>query len=279
MKTSAAAIVFLGFLLVLSPTVADAVVFFEEQFAGPALDSSAWRTETLTSAARWCSDVGGGPWGPGHWVDEGIPCHGVSAYSPYGTALLSDGLLHLSSSNGQACPFLTSRFPSSVPVFPASGDFSLKVRARFDNITLWGVGIVVVQTESTEPVGDNRAATPDNVVLQLWCDNPQGSMAVWTSLDGYIHQVGSIPNPTGIHEVALDCEGNSYTIRADGALLYGPVTSALRPTAIFFGNPSLAWWYPTDWTSFSVDYLRVELPLPIAVAHPTWGAIKAIYGD
>ena len=62
------------------------VVFFEEEFTGPTLDPAAWRTEILTSGPRFCADSY--PGRPGHWVDEGVECHGVAAYSPYGSATL-----------------------------------------------------------------------------------------------------------------------------------------------------------------------------------------------
>jgi hypothetical protein len=45
------------------------------------------------------------------------------------------------------------------------------------------------------------------------------------------------------------------------------------------GNDSIAFWYPTDWTSFSIDYFRVEVPGQVPVAEKTWGALKSMYRD
>jgi len=156
----------------------DPIVFFEEQFNGPAMDPTAWRTEILTSGPRFCCDTTA-PWSPGHWVEEGEECHGVAAYSPYGSATLAGGLLSLSSSNVRAFPALMSRLPGPVPVFPASGDFTFEVRMRYDRVTPWGDGVVVAQAQSTEPVGDNWTfGTPEDVVLHLWSDPGEGSRSI-----------------------------------------------------------------------------------------------------
>jgi hypothetical protein len=265
-------------VLVGTPAGADPEVFFEEEFTGPTLDPAAWRTEILTSGPRFCADTSA-PWSPGHWVGEGEDCHGVAAYSPYGSATLSDGLLGMSSSNGQAFPVLLSRLPGSVPLFPSEGDFKLTVRMRYDRVTPWGDGIAVFQTESTEPVGGTPDfGIPQNVLLHLWTD-PSGAMTVYTAIGGSFQWVADVTPATELHEVALDCVGTSFTISVDNQVVYGPVASAMRPTAIIAGNAALAFWYPTDWSSFSVDYIRVEVPGPVPVAETTWGAIKSRYRD
>jgi hypothetical protein len=45
------------------------------------------------------------------------------------------------------------------------------------------------------------------------------------------------------------------------------------------GNPNIAFWGSTDWTSWSIDYFRVEVPGPTPVAEKTWGALKSMYRD
>ena len=255
---------------------ARAGVFFEEQFTGPTLDSSVWRTEILTSGPRWCDTNPGQGEGPGIWVAEGEECYGVAAYSPYGSAPL-DGLLHLSSTNGQACPYLASRFPGSVPVFPASGDWTLRVRMRFDHITPWGTGFLAMQTPSTEPVGDNPPSRPyENILLFIASDYGTG-FELYSALGGSFVSVAYIPSAADLHEFDLECVGTTFTVRVDGQAVYGPITSALRPTAVELGNPVLAYWYPTDWCGFSIDYMRVEVPGPVPIAATSWGAIKAMY--
>jgi hypothetical protein len=272
MRTLMVAIGLLASLSVGSTARAETTVFFEEQFSGPTLDSSIWRTEILTSGPRWCDTNPGQGGGPGVWVDEGSECYGVAAYSPYGTALLSDGLLQVSSDNGQACPYLVSRIPGPVQPFPPAGDFTAKVRMRYDRLTPWGCGIVIFQIDNTEPVGTNPPGTPD-VLMMLWGEE------IDTSLGGTFETVATMPPPYEMHEFELECVGNSYTISVDGQVVYGPVTSTLRPTAVAIGNAVLAYWYPTDWQEFSVDYIRVEVPGPVPVAGRTWGSLKEMYRD
>jgi hypothetical protein len=251
-------------------------VFFEEQFTGPNLDSAAWRTEMLTSGPRFCLDTTA-PWSHGRWVDEGVECHGVAVYSPYGSAILSNGLLSLSSSNVRAFPLLLSRLPGSVPVFPSSGDFTLKVRLRYDRVTPWGTGVQISEAESTEPFGDNNIVTAENVMLHVWNDGSGDGIVVYTAIGGSLQWVADVSPATEYHEFELDCAGTLYMIRVDGQVVFGPVASDMRPTAVTMGNGCVAFWYPTDWTSFSVDYLRVEVPGPVPVATTSWGAIKAMY--
>jgi len=262
------------FAILLTGPVAmgDPVAYFEEQFNGPTLDPSIWRMEVATSGARWCDTDPGQQWGPGVWVDEGAECYGVAAYSPYGSAVLSDGLLSVSSANGQACPYLVSRLPGSVDLFPPSGDFTVKVRLRYDRLTSWGSGVLVMDTEDTEPVGTNSPATRETVLMQLW------GHTINSSLGGTLQIVASMPPPYEMHEFSLECVGTTYTISVDDQVVYGPITSALRPTAVWIGNPVLAYWYPTDWQSFSVDYLRVEVPGPVSVRTVSWGKVKSAYG-
>jgi hypothetical protein len=82
MRTPVAAFALPGLLMIASTAMADPIVFFQEQFSGPTLDPSIWRTEVLTSGMRWCDSYPGNWWGPGTWVAEGSPCYGVAAQSP-----------------------------------------------------------------------------------------------------------------------------------------------------------------------------------------------------
>jgi hypothetical protein len=270
MRTPVAALALFGLLMIASTVMADPIVFFEELFAGPTLDSAVWRTEILTSGPRFCPDSY--PGGPGHWVDEGVECHAVAAYSPYGNAPLSDGLIHVSSTNGRAFPFLVSRLPGPVPTFPTSGDFTLTVRMRFDRITPWGTFVDALDMESTEPIGTNNPG-PEQNVLHIAADG------LYSFLSGSMERIADVPSPTEFHDFGLECVGNLFTVTIDGQVVYGPVASDMRPTAICLGNPVLAYWYPTDWTSLSVDDIRVEEPGPVPVTERTWGSLKAMYRE
>lgn len=276
MKPFMAAVVACLLLAIGSLAGARSVVFFEETFDGTALDPSVWRTEILTSGVRWC-DANPGAWeGPGQWVAEGSACHGVAVYSPYGTAILSEGMVHLASANGRACAYLVSRLPAPIPTFPSVGDFTLRVRLRFDEVTLWGAYLVVLDTPSTQPVGSNAVGQTDDVVLMIAGDGSAG-FSLYSALDGSFGQVASVPSAFELHEFELECTGTSFTIRAGDQVIYGPVTSALRPTALFMGNPALAYWYPTDFGRLTVDLIRVEVPDPVRVEKGSWGSIKNLY--
>ena len=80
-----------------------------------------------------------------------------------------------------------------------------------------------------------------------------------------------------MHDYGLVCVGNSYTITFDGTVIFGPITSTLRPTVIWLGHPALAYWGWSNWTPFSVDDIRVEVPEPVPVEPSSWGAIKASF--
>ena len=163
--------------------------------------------------------------------------------------------MHLSSSNGRAFPYLVSRFPGTIPLFPELGDFTLTVKIRFDHITPWGTVVVVLQTQSTDPSGTNAVGQYDDVLLQIAGDYLYSALG-----QGGCVPVAPLPSPYEVHEVTLDCIGNAFTIGIDGQVVYGPVTSTLRPTVVWMGNPSLAYWYPTDWEWFSVDDIRIDVP-------------------
>jgi len=276
MKSLLVAFASLSSLVIAFPATAQPIVFFEEEFNGPALDPSIWRTEIITSGPRWCDTYPGAWEGPGTWVAEGSACYGVAAYSPYGTAALAGGLLQLSSTNGQACPYVVSRFPGSAPIYPMTGDFTMRVRMRFDHITWYGTFLVVLQTQSTEPVGGNPVGRWDDVLLMIAGDGSEG-FELYSALDGSCDPIAFVPSASELQEFALECVGSYFTVRAGGEIVYGPVTSTLRPAAVFMGNPVLAYWGPTDWCWFSVDYLRVEVPGTVPVEGTSWGAVKALY--
>jgi hypothetical protein len=260
-------------------SVAAADVFFEEQFNGPTLDPAAWRTEILTSGPRWCQETSD-YWGPGSWVDEGVECHGVAIHAPYGGATLSDGWLHFSSNNERCYPMLYSRLPGPVPIFPTSGDFSFTLRLRYDHLAPYGSGLVVFRAQDTEPVGDRLPhGQPEDGVLHVGTDSAQGGLRIATALGGSYQLVGVVPvDPTAPHEVRVEYLGTSAAILVDGQVIYGPVTTSLRPTAVMFGNAPLYWYlWANDWTEWSLDEFRVEVPGPVPVATTSWGAIKASY--
>ncbi len=277
MKPIIGLFVFTSLLSIASMAAAD--IFFEEQFNGPNLDPSVWRTEILTSGPRWCQETDD-YWGPGSWVDEGVECHDIAIHAPYGSATLSDGWMHFSSSNERAYPILYSRLPGSVLVFPTSGDFSFTLRLRYDHLAPYGSGLAVFRSQDTEPVGDRLPhGHPEDVVLHMGTDAAQGGLRINTALDGSFDLVGIVPvDPTAPHEVKVVYVGTSAAILVDGQVIYGPVTTSLRPTAVLFGNAPIYWYlWADDWTEWSLDEFRVEVDGPVPVIETTWGAVKARY--
>jgi hypothetical protein len=93
--------------------------------------------------------------------------------------------------------------------------------------------------------------------------------------------VGVIPvDPTAPHEVRVEYAGTSAAILVDGQVIYGPVTTSLRPTAVLFGNAPMYWYlWADDWTDWSLDEFRVETEGPTPVIEETWGAIKARFAN
>ncbi len=276
----------MGFVLVLSLlsigslASAQSTVFFEEEFSGPNLDSAVWRTEVVTSGVRWCDPYYGGTyWGQGYWVPEGTPCSGTAAHSPYGHVVLSDGLVRLTSGD-YAFPYLVLRLPGTVSLFPATGDWSFEARLRCEQESSWGTFLTVMQTASTEPVGNTPVTWADDVVMQLSATG--GSWDIWAALDGSVGQVALVSsNVYEFHVFRIECRGNSYTISIDGGVVYGPITSTLRPTALFLGNPVLCSWGCFAWQEYSVDYIRVELPGPPtgACCFPSGGCLVGTEAD
>jgi hypothetical protein len=280
MRTLLVSIGLAAALLPGSTANAEKNVFFAEHFDGPTLDPAIWRTEVLTSGPRWCQETED-YWGPGLWVDEGVDCHGIAIHAPYGSATLSDGWLHFSSNNDHAYPMLYSRLPGSVQVFPTTGDFSFTLRLRYDLLTGYGSGLIVYRAVDTEPAGDGPPhGRQEDIALHMGTDAAQGGLRILTALDGSYRLVGVVPvDPTEPHEVKVAWIGSSAEIRVDGEIIYGPVSTSLRPTAVLFANHPLYWYLGGAWTAWSLDEFRVETEGTTQAADESWGAIKARFGE
>jgi hypothetical protein len=163
-----------------------------------------------------------------------------------------------------------------VALFPAQGDFTVSIGMRYDKITPWGTFLGVLDTPSTEPIGSNELGDDSKALLIVAGDAGTG-WELYSALDGSIGPIAFVPLGFQLRDFELECVGTSFTVRVDGEVVYGPVTGTLRPTAIFMGNPVLAYWYPTNWCWFTMDYIRVKVPGPVPVRTPSWGAVKARY--
>jgi hypothetical protein len=133
---------------------------------------------------------------------------------------------------------------------------------------------MISRWEDTGPIGDNPPVDPSGVVFQLWADV---GVRVHTSLVGSYQALPiGIPDAYSFHEYSVRYEGGAYSFLIDGQSVFGPVTSALRPTAIWVGNPVF-----TDagssWAAFTFDHITVEADSPTAVTSWSWGKVKIRY--
>lgn len=250
--------------------------FFEETFeAHPS--SGVWQTELLSSGQRWCADNPGCFCGPGQWVDPALAnCHGLMQQPPYGSAVVTSGVLQLSSVNMPTFPYLASRYPGDHDLFPATGDFRATIRMKYDHRTGWGSGVVLVARNNTVPIADQYPVGFPEQVLAIWCDP---DVRLLSAVSGRFEQIASVADPDSYHEYMLEYVDGTYLVSIDGTVIYGPAKSTLRPTAILIGNPVFSYWGTTTWSAFSLDYIRVLADTPVPANTTTLGQLKARFQE
>ncbi len=192
--------------------------FFSDGFNGNSI-SARWNTSIETSGVRWCWDSTSAlVTGSGQWKDASLSaCNGVTAPSPYGQVTVGGGTAKFKATAEHAFPYIWGGGPSLPPPFPVTGDF-----------TLWFAE-----------------------VFYIWADQSSGP---FTSLAG--QNSSAVPNPSGFHIYRLVYAAGQYTVYLDGDLWQGPVSSPVRPTALWIGNPIVVP-NPIAWTSISVDSIAV----------------------
>lgn len=267
-----------GLLLMLSaaPALAQDAILFREEFDGP-LNPIQWRTSELTSGVRWCDPNAGLASGPGIWFDPGTtPCNSQQSATPFGSALLADGMLQLSAPVGsRTFAYLATGGTNAPPVFPSSGDFVFSTALQITNAQIWGAGLTLMDWEDTSPAGDNAPAVRPNCVLQIWAGT---TIEIYSALSGAFERLPiPIPNTLDMHQYELRCAGGTYSLYVDGVLRYGPIASTLRPHSVWIGNPVFSYWGPGGWSAFSTDYLRVSVPAATSTRRTSWGALKSRY--
>jgi hypothetical protein len=238
--------------MVLAPPAMGAVTF-SDQFTGSSIDSSNWDTTILTSGKRWCaSTVTNHLMAPGNWQDPATaPCHGITQASPHGSVSVAGGQATLSAGVNRTFPYMWSGPPSKANPFPASGDFSLEVRMKFNSLKPHGTQLVVRDWPDSDPVGNNPPG--GNGVFNVGAGSSGGlRYSLVTSASP------GISGPLDWHTYRLEYSGGSYSLYIDGVLRDGPIASSLRPNAIWFGNPVFTHWGASDWTDFTLDYVTVD---------------------
>jgi len=267
-----------GLLLLTAPSFGQSVVHFEDNFDGASIDFRRWRTDILTDGVRWCDPNPGYAWGPGAWIDPIVQgCYGVTEGPPYGEVRVSGGLASFSTPPGlRASPYAWTGPPSPGSPFPASGDFRLRIRMRYERMAVCGTGVSVVHGDDATPVGANSPISPARAVLQIWSSGSGVLLYGVGEGTSYLIPV-SISDPLALHEYVVSLEGGAYTYFVDGVPVYGPVVASVRPSTIELGNPVLTYWAACDWSSFTLDYVGIEVPGATSIATCSWGALKSTY--
>lgn len=205
------------------------------------------------AGTRWCSSLSA-------WFDPSAAlCGGLGQAPPFGTVVEEEGDLLLAAGRGRAAPFLWTGPPDRENPFPESGDFTLDLRMKIDQIGGYGTGVRVLDWNPAEAGGDNTPLRP--LVMQVWGDQHGVRVFVPGSMV-------RVPGAYGWHDYKLQYEEGAYTLFVDGEHAAGPVESELRPTAVWMGNPIFVEGSANEWTDFRVGQLTVSTPAPEVVEVP-----------
>ena len=203
------------------------VIYFQDDFNGSSIDSSKWDTSNATSGYRLCSNEINSS--SGTWQDcTNVSCHGVTESGSYGTITVDNGKAFLISGSSRAFPYLIAQANS----FPSSGNFVFECGLQYLSFGNSGCGLVTG-------------------VFSIWGDT---GVILRANLLGNFYFV---PNPTAHHDYKLEYSQNKYSLYVDGALVLGPIDSTARPSMLGLGNPLFTWWNISDWSDFSVDYVKI----------------------
>jgi thrombospondin type 3 repeat protein len=236
-----------------SPAVAATV--WQDDFDGTALDMSKWDTTNDTSGLRWCppnldDQLGVG----GYWFDPSADpaCLGYMAGPPYGQIAVGGGQAAFSSWYGRTFPYVTSK---GAP-FPASGDFALDVRARFDGYGGHGTNAIWVSSQSDLTATGIHSPGP-GYIMSIHADTGNGAIVGLLGLDA-----ARIPDPSSFHDYRLEYTDGAYRVLIDGSRVLGPFASSSRARSMWIGNPVFPWWTAGQWTPFTLDRVEVSNPDP-----------------
>ena len=246
-------------------------VYFEDNFDGTVVDATKWNTDIATSGKRWCSSVASTA-APGHWQDVSVePWYAVTQTPPYGAITVAGGLAKFSSGTSRAFPFIWSGPPSRPSPFPSAGDYILEFRMRFDSLETHGSGFVYRFSEDADPEGD---ASPWTSNWGLWGDSGGGGINA-------PHESIAVVAPFVFHDYRLEYIDGEYSLLIDGVLSIGPTASGTRLNSLWMGNPFFTHWQIADWTDFTLDFVRVTVPLvlsfPLASRTPYTAVITSAF--
>ncbi len=240
-------------------------VYFEDTFDGEGINSVKWNADEAIGGLRWCSSTASNHHSsPGNWQDVSVaPCNGYTDSRPYGYVTVANGTASFGSSYKRTFPYIWTGAPSRPSPFPASGDFILEVRMKYDAVLGHGDGFQALVWTDSDPVGNNPPAG-QGFRMSIWADG-SGLNASWGNVAPWYS-----PEALAYHVYRFEYISGKYSFYLDGVLKQGPFASSARPNAIWIGNPVFTHWGMTDWSDFTIDYVRVTVPnrAPVADAGP-----------
>ncbi len=220
---------------------------FEDDFDGAAINSAKWNTSLAISGKRWCPPAGA-------WLDVSTSaCFGSTETPPHGSVLVGGGQASFDAAVGRTSPYIWRGAPSRPSPFPATGDFILELRIRYDSIQGFGQGFQAIKSPNTDPVGGNSPVVPADQVFAAWGDFADGLFVQ------VLGQKFSVPSPNAFHLHRLEYIGGEYSLFVDSVLKTGPTASTLRPDSILIGNPIFCCTQASDHSDFTVDFVHVQV--------------------
>jgi len=233
-------------------------IFFEDDFDSVEIDSIKWNTSIDMNGKRWCNtSFLGCVCGPGEWIDVSLDdtCSGATQQPPYGTITLAESQVYFNSVLSRTFPYIWSGPPSKQSPFPSVGDFIMEVRMKYTGITGCGTGFFARFWENSDPIGNNPADQIGDNVLQIWADETTIGFKAFL-----LGNVANLYNPFEFHNYRVEYISGKYSLFVDEVLELGPIVSNLTPNTIWIGNPAFIFNGTCNWTSFSIDSIRVTVP-------------------
>lgn len=168
-----------------------------------------------------------------------------------GTVTVNDGVTL--SSSGATFPFVTS----ATPIIPASGDFSVRWRARYQGVSNRGTGSLVLSNGLPANNANEDSALRS---AHAWADTVGGYGVVARTDANAYGTVTMVDNPPQYlaHEVEYCWVGGQEEVWVDGTRRLRHSNAGLaRPTSLWFGNPANAGGNGA-WSGFTLDHVYVR---------------------
>ncbi len=145
--------------------------------------------------------------------------------------------------------------------YNAGDDFAFEARFRYSDFTAYGttIGLNSAAYDGTRyPAGPGFHPNLEDIMNIHHVVDPTGNVFRFdiSMFRGAVEWHGT-PGDTEWHVVRVTLEkGSLYTLYVDG-LRIGRVLSAVRPSSIYIGNPTIQL-YDGGWTNIYVDYIYIE---------------------